>query len=220
MKKQALRKVKDGATQQAATQAEGVGESVKTAETPPVTEPTEDQTVQTETVPTQENMGEAKQEGQGTMDQQAMPDPHAAQGDQTMRRHPNPNHPSNRKFPADHPFNKGNDPRPEHPLGSNAAEFDKGQQKEHSEWERKKPDTDTPATAEKVRQPQQFQAPEQQPRVPQMAKEQPKFVRVATTKNHTMSVGGVTYNFVKGKEQSVPQNVKAILAKANLLKAL
>lgn len=42
-------------------------------------------------------------------------------------------------------------------------------------------------------------------------------VKVATNRDHTCSIGGIRYNFYKGKQQSVPVAVKEILLKSNLL---
>lgn len=47
-----------------------------------------------------------------------------------------------------------------------------------------------------------------------------KNVKVCTRVNHSCTIGGVTYHFVKGKQTNVPANVKAILLKADLLMPL
>lgn len=51
------------------------------------------------------------------------------------------------------------------------------------------------------------------------AKEE-KMVRVATTKDHRCRVGGETYYFTKGKQVTVPQDVKFILKNAGILAPL
>lgn len=45
-------------------------------------------------------------------------------------------------------------------------------------------------------------------------------VKVALIKNHSCTIGGVTYHFEKGKQYNVPQSVKTILKQAGLLSAL
>lgn len=47
-----------------------------------------------------------------------------------------------------------------------------------------------------------------------------KNVKVCTKVNHSCTIGGVAYHFVKGKQTNVPANVKAILLQADLLMPL
>lgn len=47
-----------------------------------------------------------------------------------------------------------------------------------------------------------------------------KKVKVKVKKDHSCSIGGVWYNLVAGKETNVPENVKQILANANLLEVM
>ena len=47
----------------------------------------------------------------------------------------------------------------------------------------------------------------------------PRMVLVKTLHDHKCTIGDVSYYFEKGKEMSVPVNVKMILAKQNILKA-
>lgn len=47
-----------------------------------------------------------------------------------------------------------------------------------------------------------------------------KNVKVCLRVNHSCTIGGVTYHFVKGKQTNVPADVKAILLKADLLMPL
>ena len=47
-----------------------------------------------------------------------------------------------------------------------------------------------------------------------------KNVKVCTKVNHSCTIGGVAYHFIKGKQTNVPANVKAILLQADLLMPL
>lgn len=47
-----------------------------------------------------------------------------------------------------------------------------------------------------------------------------KKVKVKVKKDHSCCIGGVWYNLVAGKETNVPENVKQILANANLLEVM
>lgn len=49
---------------------------------------------------------------------------------------------------------------------------------------------------------------------------EPKNVRVILNTNHKCHIGGNWYTFEEGKQYNVPENVKAVLRKANLLSAL
>jgi hypothetical protein len=44
-----------------------------------------------------------------------------------------------------------------------------------------------------------------------------KNVKIRVKTNHTCSIGGVVYHFEKGKQVTVPENVKKILMESNLL---
>lgn len=47
-----------------------------------------------------------------------------------------------------------------------------------------------------------------------------KKVKVKVKKDHSCHIGGIWYNLVAGKETNVPEDVKQILAKANLLEVM
>lgn len=47
-----------------------------------------------------------------------------------------------------------------------------------------------------------------------------KKVKVKVKKDHSCCIGGVWYNLVAGKETNVPEDVKRILASANLLEVM
>lgn len=47
-----------------------------------------------------------------------------------------------------------------------------------------------------------------------------RLVKVSLTENHTCSIGGERYHFVKGKQYNVPESVKTILKQAGLLMPL
>lgn len=47
-----------------------------------------------------------------------------------------------------------------------------------------------------------------------------KNVKVCVKTNHSCTIGGVTYHFIKGKQYNVPANVKSILLQADLLMPL
>ena len=55
--------------------------------------------------------------------------------------------------------------------------------------------------------------------MPQLEKPD-KMVKVRLSKNHKCHIGTENYHFVAGKLYSVPQNVKDILQRANLLTAI
>ena len=47
-----------------------------------------------------------------------------------------------------------------------------------------------------------------------------KKVKVKVKKDHSCCIGGIWYNLVAGKETNVPEDVKRILASANLLEVM
>lgn len=47
-----------------------------------------------------------------------------------------------------------------------------------------------------------------------------KKVKVKVKKDHSCCIGGIWYNLVAGKETNVPEDVKQILANANLLEVM
>lgn len=47
-----------------------------------------------------------------------------------------------------------------------------------------------------------------------------RLVKVSLRENHTCSIGGERYHFVKGKQYNVPESVKTILKQAGLLMPL
>ena len=47
-----------------------------------------------------------------------------------------------------------------------------------------------------------------------------KKVKVKVKKDHSCCIGGIWYNLVAGKETNVPEDVKQILASANLLEVM